>query len=98
MIDTSSRQDLKRCCARRAGEPGADVARHLAYHGAHVSVLRIAADGQEVGRLLLSRAAAIGADLLVMGAYGHSYVSEGMFGGVTRTVFREAELPVLMSR
>jgi nucleotide-binding universal stress UspA family protein len=79
-------------------EPGADVARHLAYHGAHVGVHRIAPDGQEVGRLLLSRAAAFGADLLVMGAYGHSYVSEWMFGGVTRTVFHEAALPVLMSR
>jgi len=60
-------------------------------------VHRIAPDGQEVGRLLLSRAAAFGADLLVMGAYGHSYVSEWMFGGVTRTVFHEADLPVLMS-
>jgi len=79
-------------------EPGADVVRHLAYHGAHVGVHRIAPNGQEVGRLLLSRAAAFGADLLVMGAYGHSYVSEWMFGGVTRTVFREADLPVLMSR
>jgi nucleotide-binding universal stress UspA family protein len=79
-------------------EPGADVARHLAYHGAHVGVHRIAPDGQDVGRLLLSRAAAFGADLLVMGAYGHSYVSEWMFGGVTRTVFSEADLPVLMSR
>jgi len=79
-------------------EPGADVARHLAHHGAHVEVHRIAPDGQDVGRLLLSRAAAFGADLLVMGAYGHSYVSEWMFGGVTRTVFSEAELPVLMSR
>ncbi len=79
-------------------EPGADVARHLAYHGAQVRVHRIAPDGQEVGRLLLSRAAAFGADLLVMGAYGHSYVSEWMFGGVTRTVFHEADLPVLMSR
>lgn len=79
-------------------EPGADVARHLAYHGAHVGVHRIEPEGQEIGRLLLSRAAAFGADLLVMGAYGHSYVSEWMFGGVTRTVFHEAELPVLMSR
>ncbi len=31
-------------------------------------------------------------------AYGHSYLSERMFGGVTRTVLREAGLPVLMSR
>jgi nucleotide-binding universal stress UspA family protein len=53
---------------------------------------------EEVGRLLLSQAVAFSADLLVMGAYGHSQISEWMFGSVTRTVLREAGLPVLMSR
>ena len=43
------------------------------------------------------KAAAFGAELVVMGAYGHSYLNEWIFGGVTRTVLREAELPVLMS-
>jgi nucleotide-binding universal stress UspA family protein len=47
---------------------------------------------------LLSQAAAFGADLVVMGAYGHSHLSEWVFGGVTRTVLREAGVPVLMSR
>ena len=79
-------------------EPGADIARHLARHGAHVEVLRLPSDGKEVGSLLLSRAAAFGADLLVMGAYGHTQLREWMFGGVTRTVLYEASLPVLMSR
>jgi nucleotide-binding universal stress UspA family protein len=50
-----------------------------------------------VGRLLLSQAAAFGADLLVMGACGHS-LRERVFGGVTRTVLTEAALPVLMCR
>jgi nucleotide-binding universal stress UspA family protein len=79
-------------------EPGADIAHHLARHGVHVEVRRLSSGGEEVGRLLLSQADAFGADLLVMGAYGHSYLSEWMFGGVTRTVLREAGLPVLMSR
>ncbi len=79
-------------------EPGADIARHLARHGAHVNVRRLSVDGEDVGRLLLSHAAAFGADLVVMGAYGHSYLSEWMFGSVTRTIVREASLPVLMSR
>jgi nucleotide-binding universal stress UspA family protein len=79
-------------------EPGADIARHLARHGAHVEVLRLSSDGKDVGRLLLSQAAAFGADLLVMGAYGHTQLREWMFGGVTRTVLYEAGLPVLMSR
>jgi nucleotide-binding universal stress UspA family protein len=33
-----------------------------------------------------------------MGAYGHSQLTEWVFGGVTRTVLYEAGLPVLMSR
>src|SRR5260370_16136732 len=79
-------------------EPGADIARHLARHGAHVEVRRASSGGKDVGRLLLSEAAAFVADLLVMGAYGHSHLREWMFGGVTRTVLYEAGLPVLMSR
>lgn len=79
-------------------EPGADIARHLARHGAQVEVRGLSSSGEDVGRLLLSQAAAFGADLVVMGAYGHSHLSEWIFGGVTRTVLREASIPVLMSR
>ena len=90
--------DHERRPAGHGEEPGADIARHLARHGVHVEVRRLSSGGEEVGHLLLSQAAAFGADLVVMGAYGHSYVSEWMFGSVTRTVLREAGLPVLMSR
>jgi nucleotide-binding universal stress UspA family protein len=48
--------------------------------------------------LLLSQAAAFRADLMVMGAYGHTQLREWMFGSVTRTVLYKAGLPVLMSR
>jgi nucleotide-binding universal stress UspA family protein len=90
--------DHERNRAGHGQEPGADIARHLARHGAQVEVRRLSSGGEEVGRLLLSQAAAFGADLLVMGAYGHSHLREWMFGGVTRTVLYEAVLPVLMSR
>jgi nucleotide-binding universal stress UspA family protein len=86
---------------RHAGhgpEPGADIARRLARHGAQVEVHRLSSGGEDMGRLLLSQAAAFRADLLVMGAYGQSQLSEWMFGSVTRTVLGEASLPVLMSR
>ena len=79
-------------------EPGADIARHLARHGAQVEARRLSSGGEDFGRLLLSASATFGADLLVMGAYGHSHLSEWLFGGVTRTVLYEAGLPVLMSR
>jgi nucleotide-binding universal stress UspA family protein len=79
-------------------EPGADIARHLTRHGAKVSVRRVSSGGEDIGRVLLSRAVSFGADLLAVGAYGHSRLSEWIFGGVTQTMLREAELPVLMSR
>jgi nucleotide-binding universal stress UspA family protein len=47
--------------------------------------------------LLLSRAADLGADLLVMGAYGHSRMREMVLGGVSRGIFRHMTLPVLMA-
>jgi nucleotide-binding universal stress UspA family protein len=86
---------------RRAGhgqEPGADIARYLARHRAKVEVRRLSSGDEDVGRALLSQAAAFGADLLVMGAYGHARLNELIFGGVTRTVLHEADVPVLMSR
>jgi nucleotide-binding universal stress UspA family protein len=90
--------DHERNRAGHGQEPGADIARHLARHGAQVEVRRLSSGGKDVGRLLLSEAAAFGADLVVMGAYGHSQLREWMFGGVTRTVLYEAGVAVLMSR
>ena len=90
--------DPQRHAADHGEEPGADIARYLSRHGVQVEVRRLSSGGEDVGRVLLSRAAALRADLLVMGAYGHSHLNEWIFGGVTRTVLREAELPVLMSR
>lgn len=48
------------------------------------------------GQALLNKAHALGADMLVMGAYYHSPLREMMFGGVTRYMLDHADLPVLM--
>ena len=50
-----------------------------------------------VGELLLSRAADFNADLIVMGAYGHSRLRELVLGGVTRTLLATMTVPALMS-
>ncbi|SHH07189.1 universal stress protein [Massilia sp. CF038] len=57
---------------------------------------RLLSRKNDVGESLLAKAAAEKADLLVMGAYGHSRFREAMLGGVTRTVLEAATLPVLM--
>ena len=50
-----------------------------------------------LGDLLLSRAADLSADLLVMGCYGHSRAREWVLGGTSRTILQSMTLPVLMA-
>nr|WP_315594668.1 universal stress protein [uncultured Cupriavidus sp.] len=56
-----------------------------------------AANDVLIGELILSRAADVGADLIVMGAYGHGRFRELMLGGVTRTIISSMTTPVLLS-
>ncbi len=51
----------------------------------------------DVGNELLSRAADLSADLIVMGCYGHSRLREWVLGGATRTILESMTVPVLMS-
>ncbi len=81
----------------------ADPRPWLLRHGVASSLDVIAVDHHlrlsrrhEVGERLLSLAAETNADLLVMGAYGHSRLRESLLGGVTRTVLASMTLPVLM--
>ena len=77
--------------------PGADISLHLARHGVKATIEQTVSGDLSVGDTLLSRAADLGADLLVMGAYGHSRLRELLLGGATRTLLRSMTLPVLMS-
>jgi len=63
-----------------------------------VTLLRMATRGNiDVGDALLSHAADSGADLMVMGGYGHSRLREFVLGGATRSIFESMTVPVLMS-
>jgi nucleotide-binding universal stress UspA family protein len=77
--------------------PGAAVALHLARHGVTAQIERTVSAEVPIGEVLLSRAADLGADLLVMGAYGHSRMRELLLGGATRSILASMTLPVLMS-
>ena len=66
--------------------PAADIALHLARHGIHAEAAHTVATDIPEGDALLSYAADIGADLLVIGMYGHSRMREMVFGGVTRSL------------
>ena len=78
-------------------EAGADIARHMVRHGLKVEVAKVFADDVPDSALLLNHASDMGADLLVMGAYGHSRLREFILGGMSRSLLREMTVPVLLS-
>jgi nucleotide-binding universal stress UspA family protein len=82
---------------RHGQEPGADIGLYLSRHGVKVQVARQSGAAFDVGSQILSRAADISADLIVMGAYGHARVRELVLGGVTRSLLEAMTVPVLMS-
>jgi len=76
----------------------ADIARHLARHGVQAEISDIVTNRHgSVGDLLLSRASDEAADLIVMGAYGHSRLHEFVLGGVSRALLTHTTVPVLMA-
>lgn len=79
-------------------EPGADVAAYLSRHGARVTVEALPGGGHSIADVLRMRANDLSADMIVMGAYGHSRMRERIFGGVTNDMIEESALPVFMAR
>ncbi len=77
--------------------PGADIALHLARHRVNAETTSTVSHDIDVGNAILSRAADLGSDLIVMGGYGHSRQREFILGGVTRTILQHMTVPVLMS-
>jgi nucleotide-binding universal stress UspA family protein len=80
------------------GPEGDELARLLAHYGIEVS-LRVAYGRQKAqGESFMKEAVAAGADLLLKGAYTQSRIRQMIFGGATRHIIMEANLPVLMAR
>lgn len=77
--------------------PTGDIALHLARHGIAATAAQTQGDSLAIGDVLLSRAADLAADLIVMGGYGHSRVRELALGGATRHILAHMTVPVLMS-
>ena len=77
--------------------PGADIAAHLAVRGIKPELFNVDSTGRTETKAVLDQAIAVGADLIIMGGYGRSRMSEFIFGGVTREILTTATLPVLMS-
>lgn len=79
-----------------AMSPSFDLTRYMAWQGFRVERETIAGESAAAGELLVQAARRQRADLLVMGAYGRSRLSEWALGGATRSVLFDASLPVFL--
>jgi nucleotide-binding universal stress UspA family protein len=82
---------------KEGADPGTDVAAWLSHHGCNVTVSQLPTGGREVAQCIQDRANEQGADLVVLGAYGHARMMEAVFGGTTRSMIEQTHLPVLLA-
>jgi nucleotide-binding universal stress UspA family protein len=79
------------------GPTGAQLAQSLATAGLSVEHKHLSDRQRSAGEVILSTAASLGADLLIKGAYTQSRLRQMIFGGQTRHILAEANLPVLFA-
>ncbi len=91
LIDAQGQQD------GHGEDPGTDIAAHLARHTPHVEVKNVSSMGRAIADVMLDEARYFGADLIVMGAYGHSRAREWIMGGATNDMLARTHLPVFFS-
>ncbi|MFD2739982.1 universal stress protein [Sulfitobacter aestuarii] len=78
-------------------DPGGDLARFLSRHGVRAEISVLTRSGGSIAQTLSTRARETGCEMIVMGAYGHARLRQALFGGTTRAMLEEAELPVLLA-
>ena len=74
-----------------------EMQRFLERHGKKVTLHDLQAQPGDVADILLRQANQIGADIIVMGAYGHSRLRQWLLGGTTRDLLSKTQLPVFMA-
>lgn len=77
--------------------PASEAARYLVRHGVEADVVEIPRGKEKIPEVLAKAAISRECGMLVMGAYGHSRLTELLFGGVTRKMLSTPQLPILMA-
>ncbi|NCQ25048.1 MAG: universal stress protein [Rhodobacteraceae bacterium CG17_big_fil_post_rev_8_21_14_2_50_63_15] len=78
-------------------DPGGLVSQYIARHGIKVEIDVLSKTLPRISDVLLRHVGDMDADMVVMGAYGHSRFREAIFGGATRYMLEHARVPVLMA-
>ena len=80
-----------------AGPSGVELARSLAINGIDATPITVTPGKASAGETILAKAQELGCDLVVKGAYTQSRLRQMIFGGATRHILANANLPVLMA-
>jgi nucleotide-binding universal stress UspA family protein len=72
------------------------IAAQFRRHGTTSEARLVVPGGRNLPDAVIDTAVACGADLVVMGGYGHSRLRQFVFGGFTRSVLKESRLPVFL--
>jgi len=85
-------------CRATRDRPGQVLRAHLERHGVRAEVRADYGSNDEIGEIIQEHAAELSADLIVMGAFGHSRLREMILGGTTRHMLSHSTVPLFMSR
>ena len=78
-------------------DPGGQLSQYLARHSLRVEIDVVSKTLPRVSDVMIRHATDMDADMIVMGAYGHSRFRESLFGGATRYMLEQSPLPILMA-
>lgn len=98
LLDSNAELRLLTVDSARGDATLAAIARSLARHGVKPQPVSVSkSEGRSTADEILKYATEFGADLLVLGCFGHSRLRETVFGGATTRILRDMALPVLMA-
>ncbi|MCK0149890.1 universal stress protein [Marivita sp. S6314] len=78
-------------------DPGGQLSQYLARHGVKVEIDVLSKTLPRVSDVMRRHVSDMNADMVIMGAYGHSRFREAILGGATRNMLETSEVPVLMA-
>ncbi|AXI53305.1 hypothetical protein SuNHUV7_10030 (plasmid) [Pseudoseohaeicola sp. NH-UV-7] len=78
-------------------DPGGPLSQMLSRHGVHCEIDVLSKTMPRVSDILNRHVTDVDADMVVMGAYGHSRLREAILGGATRYMLEQAKVPVFMA-
>lgn len=83
--------------AEDGANPGSGLAAWLSHHGCKVTVGQYPSGGKDIAACIQDRTLEVGADMVVMGAYGHLRWMQAAFGGTSRRMMEQTRLPVFFA-